>query len=284
MQASPSDGAIDLAVLISFAAANIPRNGTRWSCLRAQRRAPDLATFVALNSVLSGALFEIEGASCARGRPTPAAPSTDHRGVRRRPRRLTAPGARIASIPTGVDSCYFAPCPGAERPAHMVFSGSMDWHPNEDAVCYFADAILPRIRAEVPNASFTVVGRNPTARLRDIAERAGVEVTGTVDDVRPSVAEAAVFVVPRGRGGTGRRFQRSRAKVVVWTTVGAEARPRPRPAFLAADDPDDSHAVVAFSETRSGGRSSARRAGHSSRPTSRGRRSRVSSSSDVRKW
>ena len=61
----------------------------------------------------------------------------------------------------------------------------MDWHPNEDAVIYFGESILPKIRAKVPDASFAIVGRNPTQKLRDAAERLGMIVTGTVDDVRP---------------------------------------------------------------------------------------------------
>ena len=60
--------------------------------------------------------------------------------------------------------------PGAERPAHHVFSGSMDWHPNEDDVMHFLDAILPSIRAGVPETRFTVVGSNPATRLRDAGE------------------------------------------------------------------------------------------------------------------
>jgi hypothetical protein len=67
-------------------------------------------------------------------------------------RRLAemSPGSRVVSIPTGVNTRYFTPRHNTEVPARLVFSGSMDWHPNEDAVCYFAESILPRIRAEVP--------------------------------------------------------------------------------------------------------------------------------------
>src|SRR5436189_97913 len=65
-------------------------------------------------------------------------------------------GIRAVSIPTGVDTEYFKPRGVAQVPARLVFSGSMDWHPNEDAVRYFVDTILPRIRAEVPATSFTI--------------------------------------------------------------------------------------------------------------------------------
>jgi glycosyltransferase involved in cell wall biosynthesis len=116
----------------------------------------------------------------------------------------------------------------------------MDWHPNEDAVIYFAEAILPRIRAEIPDATLTVVGRNPTARLCDVAQRAGIRVTGTVDDVRPSIAEGSVYVVPlRAGGGTRPKIFEALAmgKAVVSTTVGAEGLGlQPGREYVAADD------------------------------------------------
>ena len=159
-------------------------------------------------------------------------------------RRLAslAPEARIAAIPTGVDTHYFSPNGYHEHANRIVFSGSMDWHPNEDAVAHFADAILPRIRADVPDVSMTVVGRNPTPRLRDLAARAGIAVTGTVDDVRPWIAEGAVYVVPL-RAGSGTRLKifeaLARGKAVVSTTVGAEGLAlEPGRHFVPADDPD----------------------------------------------
>ena len=166
-------------------------------------------------------------------------------------RRLAemSPGSRVVSIATGVDTRYFAPRPDAEVPARLVFSGSMDWHPNEDAVCYFADSILPRIRAEFPNVSFTIIGRNPSARVRQLASEPGVAVTGTLDDVRPSIAEGSVYVVPL-RAGSGTRIKIFEAlamgKAVVSTTVGAEGLAlESGRQFLAADTPHDfAHAVI----------------------------------------
>jgi len=154
---------------------------------------------------------------------------------------MGAPAARIESIATGVDTEYFAPSAALERPASLVFTGSMDWYPNEDAVLHMIDAILPAIRAEVPDASLTVVGRNPSARLVEAAARAGVRVTGTVDDVRPFVAEGAVSIVPlRVGGGTRLKIFEALAmgKAVVSTSIGAEGLPlTPGEHYLAADEP-----------------------------------------------
>jgi sugar transferase (PEP-CTERM/EpsH1 system associated) len=162
-----------------------------------------------------------------------------------------APGARIRAIPTGVDSAYFTPNGMQEAPARLIFTGSMDWYPNEDAMLHFMEAILPRIRREVPEVSLTVAGRNPSERLRAVAARAGVHVTGVVDDVRPYVAEAAVYVVPlRVGGGTRLKIFEALAmgKAVVATPVGAEGLPLvPDEHYLLANGPTEfTRAVVSL--------------------------------------
>jgi sugar transferase (PEP-CTERM/EpsH1 system associated) len=160
-----------------------------------------------------------------------------------------APDATIHAIPTGVDTSYFAPGDSEEIPATLVFVGSMDWYPNEDAVLYFLESILPRIRHAVPGVSFTIVGRNPTPRVvAAAAAAAGVRVTGTVDDVRPHIVQAAVHVVPL-RVGSGTRLKIFEAlamgKAVVSTTVGAEGLPLVSGRhFLREDDPANFAAAV----------------------------------------
>ena len=241
-------GAIDLCISdFLFAAANVPTGGSVpvvlfehnveymiWQRLCALETRP-----------WRRALFEIEWrklrareADACRDADLTIAVSDDDR------RRLEAlaPGIRAASIPTGVDTNYFRPDGRPACATRLVFSGSMDWHPNEDAVIYFAEAILPRIRAEIPDAALTVVGRNPTARLREAAALARIDVTGTVDDVRPSIGEAAVYVVPlRAGGGTRLKIFEAlaMAKPVVSTTVGAEGLGlEDGRHFVAADDPE----------------------------------------------
>jgi glycosyltransferase involved in cell wall biosynthesis len=154
-----------------------------------------------------------------------------------------APRARIRATPTGVDTRYFAPNGGPAAATGIVFTGSMDWFPNEDAILYFIEAMLPMIRREAPGTPVTVVGRNPTPRLRAAAERAGLTLTGTVDDVRPYMAEAAVYMVPlRVGGGTRLKIFEALAmgKAVVSTAVGAEGLPLEHGRhFLQADAPAD---------------------------------------------
>ena len=164
-----------------------------------------------------------------------------------------APGADIRAIPTGVDAAYFHPNGSAEKPAQLVFTGSMDWYPNEDAIIHFMDAILPQLRRRVPGLTVAVVGRNPSERLKTAGAAKGVQVTGTVDDVRPYVAEAAVYVVPlRVGGGTRLKIFEALAmgKAVVSTSVGAEGLPlTPGEHFVQADSPDDfARAVLSLLE------------------------------------
>jgi glycosyltransferase involved in cell wall biosynthesis len=152
-----------------------------------------------------------------------------------------APGADIRAIPTGVDTSYFHPNGAGEDPGALVFTGSMDWYRNEDAIIHFIDAILPAVRSRVPGVHLAVVGRSPTERLRAAGAAAGVRVTGTVTDVRPYIAEASVYIVPlRIGGGTRLKIFEALAmgKGVVATGVGAEGLPiMPGEHFLRADDP-----------------------------------------------
>jgi glycosyltransferase involved in cell wall biosynthesis len=166
---------------------------------------------------------------------------------------VNAPGADIRAIGTGVDTAYFHPNGAVEAPATLVFTGSMDWYPNEDAILYLIAAILPELRRKVPGLSLTVVGRDPSDRLRAACAAAGVHVTGTVADVRPYVAEAAVYVVPlRIGGGTRLKIFEALAmgKAVVSTRIGAEGLPIVSSQhFLQADSPADfAQAVVTLLE------------------------------------
>ena len=156
------------------------------------------------------------------------------------------PGALRRSVhvvQTGVDTSYFIPMPPqpAARPAHLVFTGSMDWLPNEDGMTYFVREILPRIRHVQPDATLSIIGRAPTPAVRRLADEPGVEVTGRVDDVRPHVAAGSVYVVPLRIGG-GTRLKifeaMSMAKAIVSTTIGAEGLPVTNGAdIVIADEP-----------------------------------------------
>ena len=163
-------------------------------------------------------------------------------------------GDRVAApvyvVPTGVDTEYFQPAREiAAEPRHLVFTGSMDWLPNEDGMLYFVREILPLIRREEPSATFSIIGRAPTPAVRRLADTTeGVEVTGRVDDVRPHAARGGVYVVPLRVGG-GTRLKifeaMSMGQAVVSTTVGAEGLPvRHGEDIVIADEPQQFAAEV----------------------------------------
>lgn len=141
----------------------------------------------------------------------------------------------IAVVPNGVDCDYFTPQDGFIKPFSLVFTGSLDWLPNEDGLMYFFSEIYPLIKRKKAHVNITIVGRNPSLKLRKIASKDdSIALRGRVDDVRPYVAQSQVFIVPlRIGGGTRLKILEAMAmgKPVVSTTIGAEG--------LAVTDGDD---------------------------------------------
>jgi len=151
---------------------------------------------------------------------------------------------KLTVIPTGVDVEYFQPMPAEEAPNSLVFTGSMDWLPNEDAIFYFVDAILPLIKRQCPEVSLEVVGRSPSRKLQALAQQEkSMRLTGWVEDIRPFVARGSICIVPlRIGGGTRLKIFEAMAmsKAVVSTTVGAEGLPvQAGENILLADMPND---------------------------------------------
>ena len=150
----------------------------------------------------------------------------------------------VYDVPTGVDVAFFLPTGRRKRQPHnLVFTGSMDWLPNEDAIRYFTEQIMPRIKHEVPGVTLTVVGRDPYPSLVELSKRdPSIIVTGRVDDVRPFIEEAAVYIVPlRIGGGTRLKIYEAMAmeKPIVSTSIGAEGLPiRNGEEILLADTPE----------------------------------------------
>ena len=125
----------------------------------------------------------------------------------------------------------------------------MDWLPNEDGIRYFTEQIMPRIKQAVPDVTLTVVGRDPYPSLVELSKRdPSVTVTGRVDDVRPYMEEAAVYIVPlRIGGGTRLKIYEAMAmeKPVVSTTIGAEGLPVTNgEEIILADTPESFAAAV----------------------------------------
>lgn len=127
-------------------------------------------------------------------------------------------------IPNGVDMDYFNPNGAVEEPFSMVFTGSMGYLPNHEGMMYFLDEIFPVIKEKVPQAKIYIVGNKPRPELLDY-QSDSVTITGFVEDVRPYIDQASVFVVPLTMG-SGTRLKVVEAfsmrKPVVSTSIGCE--------------------------------------------------------------
>ncbi len=149
----------------------------------------------------------------------------------RRALHRLVPNACITVVPNGVDTTTFAPpyafqYPSSKpHPPTFVFTGSLSFRPNIDAVTWFSNKILPLIRIQHPTARFIIVGRNPTSAVLSLQQEGVVEVVANVADVRPFMSAADVYVIPMRIGG-GIRLKLLEALAmeapIVSTTVGAE--------------------------------------------------------------
>jgi glycosyltransferase involved in cell wall biosynthesis len=147
------------------------------------------------------------------------------------------------AVPTGVDVGFFSTTNEVRKPKSLVFLGSMDWMPNIDGVEWFAEKIWPRVKEKHPNATWKIVGRRPVPKVKELAAKdSSIEVTGTVPDVRPHLADSALMIVPlRVGGGTRIKIFEGMATGIpcLSTRIGAEGLPVNHcENVLLADEPE----------------------------------------------
>ena len=109
--------------------------------------------------------------------------------------------ARVTVLRNGIDTAHFDPDHAWPNPYRrhgpvLVFTGAMDYWPNIEGVTWLAHEILPLLRLRWPALEFWIVGVNPAAAVRRLANHDGIHVTGRVEDVRPYLRHAAAVVVP----------------------------------------------------------------------------------------
>lgn len=112
---------------------------------------------------------------------------------------LTCGGDNVTALSNGVNVEYFRPNavePCDLGPAAMVFTGTMDYRPNIEGVCWFVREVWSDLKKQIPDATFTIVGRDPVAVVRQLDSVDGVRVTGSVADVRPFLAGAGLTICP----------------------------------------------------------------------------------------
>ncbi|NOQ64610.1 MAG: glycosyltransferase [Methyloprofundus sp.] len=132
----------------------------------------------------------------------------------------------VLTIPTGTDLNFYAYKPPASK-LSLVFTGAMDWSANIDAINYMIDSIWPKLIKHQADAKLVVVGRSPPAHLVKKVQKLAynIEFTGFVDDIRPYVWDASVYIIPM-RVGSGTRIKTFEAMAlgcpIVSTSLGIE--------------------------------------------------------------
>jgi len=106
------------------------------------------------------------------------------------------PNQHTFALPNGVDLDYFQPRPASDHCHRCVFVGALDYRPNVDGISWFCREIWPRIQELRPGTTLAVVGRNPGPVVCKLGAIQGVEIVGSVPDVRPYIAQATTAVVP----------------------------------------------------------------------------------------
>lgn len=179
---------------------------------------PRLAARLFLSSQVAR-LHAFEQRACRRADAILACSDPDAASLRE-----LAPGRDVDVIANGVDLDGNRPSLAAPDPARLVFVGQMGWFPNRDGVDWFLQSVFPRIVAARPDAQFVLVGKADGYEV-PAAVAGNVRLAGFVEDLRPDVHQAAVYVVPL-RAGSGTRLKVLEAmalgKAIVTTTIGSE--------------------------------------------------------------
>jgi glycosyltransferase involved in cell wall biosynthesis len=161
--------------------------------------------------------------------------------LERRVFQRLSPNARAFTVPNVVDVGEYVPGANGDG-GRLLFSGTMEWYPNQNAVEFFASGILPELRRLSPGVRLRVAGRGGAESFRRrFRQTPEIEFTGFVPDMRDEIAEAAVCVVPL-RIGSGTRLKileaAAMAKPIVSTRLGTEGLDfREGEEILLADDP-----------------------------------------------
>lgn len=153
------------------------------------------------------------------------------------------PNGPVQTVGNGVDTEFFAPLQTETVPQSCVFVGVLDYLPNSDAVRWFSNEVWPKVRQRFPQAAFRIVGKNPTAEVKELNRLPGVEVVGPVPDVRPWLHQSECVVVPlRIARGVQNKVLEAMAcgRPVVCSPAPLKGLAvEPGLHLLEADDPDD---------------------------------------------
>jgi glycosyltransferase involved in cell wall biosynthesis len=162
--------------------------------------------------------------------------------------RIAPPGLPLHIVPNGVDMAACSHDWGAPTPNSLIYAGALSYGPNFDAVGYLLREIMPLVQAEIPQAQLSITGSTKGVPLERLPASPGLNFTGYLPDVRPSVARSWLSVVPlRQGGGTRLKILESLAlgTPVIATSKGAEGLDlRHGHEIIIADKPEEFAAAV----------------------------------------
>jgi sugar transferase (PEP-CTERM/EpsH1 system associated) len=170
-------------------------------------------------------------------------------------RRSSIKTPKIRAMRNGVDTEYFNPKLNYDNPyprevKPIVFTGTMDYWPNVDAAKWFSVNVLEKLLQKVPNATFYIVGANPTRDAIDLGKHPAVAVTGSVPDIRPYIAHARVIAAPLqiARGVQNKVLEgMAMAKPVIASPMALEGiDAEPGRDLLIAETPEEFVSAVAM--------------------------------------
>ena len=130
----------------------------------------------------------------------------------------------VEVIPNGVDTSYFKPTSASQLPGSLLFTGTMSYEPNVEGICWFVKEVLPLLIEKRSDIIVNIVGKDPVARVMDLAS-SNIKVHGGVPDMRPHFEKAEIYIAPiLSGGGTRLKILEAAAcgKAIVSTTLGAE--------------------------------------------------------------
>ncbi len=133
----------------------------------------------------------------------------------------------VSVVPMGVDLDYYQPNRHKDQELNLLFTGTIKYFPNKDAVLFFYNRIYPLIKSAIPdNVKFYVVGNYPPRSIAELTSNGDIIVTGHVEDIRPYFDKSTVFVCPL-RSGSGMQTKLLEAMAmgvpIVTTSMGATA-------------------------------------------------------------
>jgi glycosyltransferase involved in cell wall biosynthesis len=166
------------------------------------------------------------------------------------PRSEQGVSQKITVIPIAVDTARLAPIQRQAGSTNILTLGTLHYPPNADGIRWFATEVFPLITRQIPEATLTILGKNPPADFLKMAEDnpGKITVTGYAPELTPYMQQAALMVIPV-RAGSGMRVRileaLALAMPIVTTTIGLEGiDAKNDEEVLVSDTPDDFAAAV----------------------------------------